>query len=107
MSNPHAKWTPPPSSIPSLAPDQRAKKPRRWFLIFFLVVQAIFLVFLVTGIASVSGGPEDCTYLTETECNDAHAAGATIGIGIIIAIWAAVDIILGVTYGIYRLVKGK
>lgn len=103
MTNPRApQWTPPP------APPPTKPKRRKAFLIFFLIVQGLFVIWLISGISSVSSGPEDCgIYLTQAECEEAFAAGAAIGTGLVIAIWAAVDIILGITYGIYRLVKDK
>ncbi|MCX5423676.1 hypothetical protein [Streptomyces sp. NBC_00078] len=36
-------------------------------------------------------------------CEDAGGAGTTIGVGLIIGLWAAVDAILGFTYVVYRL----
>lgn len=31
--------------------------------------------------------------------------GTAIGLGLVLALWAVVDIILGISYGIYRLCK--
>ncbi|MFD3939116.1 hypothetical protein ACFWSF_09270 [Streptomyces sp. NPDC058611] len=36
-------------------------------------------------------------------CQDAGDVGTAIGVGLIIALWAAVDVILGITYAVYRL----
>ncbi|MDI3421489.1 hypothetical protein [Streptomyces luteolus] len=36
-------------------------------------------------------------------CNNAESVGTAIGVGLVIVLWAAVDIIPGVTYAIYRL----
>lgn len=102
-TNPHAQWTPRPQS----PPEPTTKKPKRWFMWTFLAVQALFIIWLATGIAAVSGGPEDCTGLDAQTCQDAHDAGAAIGAGLILAVWAAVDIVLGVTYGIVRLSRRR
>ncbi|MFE9849069.1 hypothetical protein ACFYPN_09675 [Streptomyces sp. NPDC005576] len=32
-------------------------------------------------------------------------AGTAIGVGLVIAVWVAVDIILGITYGVCRLTR--
>lgn len=95
-------WIPPPT--PTQEPP---KKRRRWFMWTFLAVQILFILWLATGIAAVSGGPEDCTGLDAQTCQDAHDAGAAIGAGLILAIWAAVDTILGITYAIVRLARGR
>lgn len=80
-------------------------KRRKGFLVFFILLQALFLVWVLTGGISAQG--VGCEGLSAPDCEDAKAIGTTLGVGIIIAIWAAVDIIIGGTYAIYRLVKGK
>ncbi|GGQ56352.1 hypothetical protein Saso_70170 [Streptomyces asoensis] len=40
-------------------------------------------------------------------CEDASEVGTTIGVGLIIGLWAAVDIILGFTYVVYRLANRR
>ena len=35
--------------------------------------------------------------------NDAGNAGKAIGVGLVIVFWMVVDVILGITYGVYRL----
>ncbi|MFG2127615.1 hypothetical protein ACGFNV_07420 [Streptomyces sp. NPDC048751] len=82
------------------------KKRRRVFLWLFLAVQIAFLIWVITGAASGSGTPEDCRGLTGDDlklCEDAGDVGTTIGVGLIIGLWAAVDVILGFTYVVYRL----
>jgi hypothetical protein len=37
--------------------------------------------------------------------NDGGTAGMAIGVGLIIAFWVAVDGILGISYGIYKLAR--
>lgn len=71
---------------------------RHSFLIFFLAVQAIFMIWLVTG---VSSGDAHCAQ-NDYECQGGQV-GTGIGVFIILIVWFLVDMILGVTYGIYRL----
>ncbi|MFD8117114.1 hypothetical protein [Streptomyces microflavus] len=84
-------------------------KKRRVFLWFFLAVQALFIVWLITGVNSASGS-EDCGGLTGsalTDCESANDVGTVIGVGLIITLWAAVDVILGISYGIYRIARRR
>ncbi|MDX2938080.1 hypothetical protein [Streptomyces ipomoeae] len=70
----------------------------------------MFLIWLITGAASSSGTPEECRGLTGDDlklCEDANDVGTTIGVGLIIGLWAAVDIILGFTYVVYRLASRR
>src|SRR5690349_4566071 len=94
--NPHTKWTPRPPAPPE------PKKPRRWFMWTFLVVQLLFVIWILTGIVTVSEGPGDCSGLDDRTCMDAYTTGAAIGFGFVLAIWAAVDLVLGLTYLIIR-----
>ncbi|MDX3608943.1 hypothetical protein PV702_21375 [Streptomyces sp. FL06-04B] len=68
-------------------------------------VQIFFLVRPIIGIVSGSGTPEDCGTLDRRSCNDAENAGTAIGAGLIIVLWAGVDVILGITYAVYRLAR--
>lgn len=74
------------------ATDPPVKK-RRVFLWFFLAVQALFVLWLVVGLSTAN--PQ----------GDAEEVGTAIGAGIIVAVWVAVDFILGLTYLIYRLAR--
>ncbi|MFD5588301.1 hypothetical protein ACFWII_31425 [Streptomyces sp. NPDC127063] len=70
----------------------------------------MFLVWVITGATSGSGTPEDCRGLTGDDlrlCEDAGDAGTAIGVGLVIALWAAVDVILGFTYVVYRLASRR
>ncbi|MBK3631462.1 hypothetical protein JHN52_00510 [Streptomyces sp. MBT97] len=103
-------WAAPPQGPPAGSPHQggipQPKKRRRIFLWIFLVIQILFLVWVIAGAASGSGTPEDCRGLTGDNlklCEDADDVGTTIGVGLIIGLWAAVDVILGFTYVVYRL----
>ncbi|MDH6214822.1 hypothetical protein [Streptomyces pseudovenezuelae] len=69
-------------------------------------MQILFLIWVIAGAASGSGTPESCQGRTGARlslCNDASDVGTTIGVGLIIGLWAAVDLILGITYLIFRL----
>ncbi|MEU6540808.1 hypothetical protein [Streptomyces sp. NPDC047000] len=80
------------------------------FLWLFLAIQALFLIWVIAGAATGSGTPEDCQGLTGDEldlCNDASNVGTTIGVGLVIALWAAVDVILGFSYVVYRLASRR
>ncbi|WP_230194643.1 hypothetical protein [Streptomyces coriariae] len=70
----------------------------------------MFLIWVITGASTASGTPEDCRSLTGDDlklCEDASEVGTTIGVGLIIGLWAAVDVILGVTYVVYRLASRR
>ncbi|MGP4009213.1 hypothetical protein [Streptomyces sp. 4N124] len=103
---PSPEWEPRPEGAPPPAPDLKRKKPRRIFLWIFLAVQALFLIWIITGVNSANDDDPDCEGLTGDAlqlCQDAGDVGTAIGVGLIIGLWAAVDVILGITYGIYRL----
>lgn len=99
-----------PPGGPHHEPRPAPKKRRRVFLWIFLAVQVLFLVWVITGAASGSGTPEDCRGLTGDDlrlCEDAGDAGTVIGVGLVIGLWAAVDVILGFTYVVYRLASRR
>lgn len=73
----------------------------------FLAVQALFLVWVISGIAS-AGNTGDCGTLDRQTCQDAANTGTAIGVGIVIAFWAFVDVILGMIWLIVHFArKGK
>lgn len=109
---------PPPNGWPAppAASSYRAqstpppRKRRRAFLWVFLAVQVLFLCWVITGAASGSGTPAGCRGLTGddlTLCEDADDTGTAIGVGLVIALWAAADIILGLTYLVFRLARRR
>ncbi|WP_328495432.1 hypothetical protein OHS59_23820 [Streptomyces sp. NBC_00414] len=64
------------------------------------------MIWVITGIATGSGSSEGCEGLTGDSlklCEDAGDVGTTIGVGIVVGFWVAVDVILALTYLIYRL----
>jgi hypothetical protein len=99
------------------APAAKPRKKRRVFLWVFLAIQVIFLIWVIAGGASTGGGVHSETvaychahpsaYVSYQTClNDYSAAGkagTAIGVGLIIVFWFIVDVILGITYGVYRL----
>src|ERR1700735_4980760 len=88
------------------SPPQHRKR-RRVFPWVFLAVQALFVIWVIAGAASGHGAAANChqQYLTHAQCASASEAGTAIGVGIIIAFWVAVDVILGVCYGVWRLAR--
>jgi len=103
-----------------------SRKKRRVFLWVFLAVQALFIAWIIVGVATVHTGPTQAQltqgcynhnwyplFKSQADCvqhyggalRDAGNAGKAIGVGIIIAFWVAVDVILGISYGIYRLAR--
>lgn len=81
------------------------KRRRRIFLPLFLLVQAVFIVWIITGAMSGSGQPTDCGSLTAETCDAAQNAGTAIGVALIVVCWVVVDFLLAVGYVIYRLAK--
>lgn len=73
-------------------PDQ--KRRHRIFPWIFLAVQILFLVWVIWAANSVSSCPP--------QEQGACEVGTTIGTGLVIALWVAVDIILALTYLVFR-----
>jgi hypothetical protein len=70
----------------------------RVFTWVILVINVLFLIWVIAGGVSAS---KNCNGLTGSElqgCQAGTAVGASIGIGIIIFLWALVDVILGVLW---------
>lgn len=76
-------------------PEQRRK--HRVFPWIFLGIQILFLVWIIVGANSAGSCPEG----QEGACE----VGTVIGAGLVIALWVAVDIILGLTYMVFRLLR--
>lgn len=95
---------PPGYGQPQYAPPQPAARRHRVFPWIFLAIQALFIIWIISAIVSVHGTTVDCNeqYVTQSECTNAANAGAAIGVGIIIFLWALVDVILGVGYLVMR-----
>ena len=93
----------------------------------FLAIQVIFILWLITGLASKGSGPSVASqtasvcanggwqglFKSHTDCmkhyavalQDAGDAGKGIGAAIIIVFWMVVDVILGISYGVYKLAR--
>lgn len=92
---------------------------RNFFRYFFFAVQAIFLIWLITGLAGTSGSGasahaqaiHDCSgtqwhylYKSYNDCvthlGNGYSAASDVGkgvaVGLIIALWVAADVILGI-----------
>lgn len=70
-----------------------------WFIV---IVNALFLVWIITGVASVA---DECKGLSGDEleiCEAGTAIGAGIGVTVILVLWVIVDLILGVLWLVTR-----
>jgi hypothetical protein len=85
--------------------DVARTKRHHVFAWFFLAVQALFLFWVIAGANSTSTG--DCTGLSAQECHDATSTGTALGIGLVIALWIGVDLVLGVIRIIVLLSRRK
>ncbi|HWG02604.1 MAG TPA: hypothetical protein VG164_12260 [Trebonia sp.] len=105
------------------------KKKRRVFLWVFLIIQALFIIWIITGVASNPGGPSTAVqaahqcanggwqglFKSQADCqvhyahalNDATDAGKGIGVALIVVFWCVVDFLTGITYLIYRLARRR
>ena len=97
------------------------------FLWVFLGIQALFIALIIAGIATKPAGTTiaqqvaqqcrnggwqdlfksyaDCTKHYAVALNDATDTGKGIGVALIVVVWVVVDIILGISYGIYKLAR--
>jgi hypothetical protein len=80
---------------------------KRVFMWVFFAVQALFLIWVIGGSVSGHSAAVHChdQYLTHSQCASATNTGTAIGIGLVITFWAIVDVILGVSYGVYKLAR--
>jgi hypothetical protein len=104
--------------------QQAPHRRRRVFLWVFLAIQALFVIWIITAVATVHTGPTQAQlaqgcydhnwyplFKSQADCvqhyggalNAAGTAGKAIGVGLVIVFWMVVDVILGVSYGVYRL----
>lgn len=91
--------TDPETSPTSTNPAVRKK--RRVFRWVFLALQALFLVWIITGGHAAASSHCDPN-LSASACTAARQVGGGIGVLVIIFVWLAVDVILGVGYLIFR-----
>lgn len=100
--------------------EYKPYKPKKVFLWVFLATQAVFIIWLVVGLTgnAHSINPDTVAQcrtqaagmgMTQAQCltflGSAAKTGTAIGAGLIVVVWVVVDFFLGLTYGIYRLVK--
>lgn len=78
-----------------------ARKKRRIFRWIFLAIQALFLVWIITGGHAAASSHCDPN-LSAQACTAARQVGGGIGVLLIVFLWLAVDVILGVGYLIFR-----
>ena len=88
------------------------------FLWVFLAIQALFVIWVIATAASGGSIHSEAVaychahpdrYLPFAQCVSDYGGGAkagtAIGAGLIIVLWAVADIILGVSYGVWRLAR--
>lgn len=68
------------------------KKRHHVWLWIFLAIQALFLVWIITGVASSSA--TDCGTLSKAACTTATEAGTGIGVMLIVGFWFGVDVVM-------------
>lgn len=104
------------TTVPVIAPKPKKKRVFMWT---FLAIQVIFLIWVITGIASGHGtgssahqqalqycagdgwqglfkSYSDCVTHYGNGLNTAGEAGTAIGVGLIVVLWVVVDVILGI-----------
>lgn len=88
------------SDVRADLPGPPAQKNRfRWV---FLTVQAVFVLWIVVGIAGASGTPDNCGQIDTGVCNDLQTAGAAIGVAVVMFLWAFVDVIMLAVWLVFR-----
>jgi hypothetical protein len=70
-------------------------RPLTWVV---LVVQALFVIWLVAGVNAASSGSDCSASSYRDSCEAGQTIGTGIAIGIVIFLWALVDVILGVVW---------
>ena len=99
------------------AADPKPRKRRRVFMWTFLAIQALFLAWVIVGMATVHTGPShadlasacyhhnwwplfksqaDCVTHYGKALNDAGTIGKGIGLALVLGLWVVVDVILGI-----------
>jgi hypothetical protein len=95
----------------------KPRKRRRVFMWSFLAVQALFLTWVIVGMATIHTGPSHADlasacyhhnwwplFKSQADCithygkalNDAGTIGKGIGLALVLGLWVVVDIILGI-----------
>lgn len=74
-------------------PTETHKK-RRWPRYLFLAVNVLFLLWIILGSATNTHAT-NCQSLDQQTCQSAYDTGKAIGVGVIIFLWVAFDVIVG------------
>lgn len=111
-------WYPDPSGVPGQmrywsgagwtqhtaqsqgAPPAPPRRKRRIFTWVIVGVNVVFLLWIIAAVAS--SHPSNCGTLTQQDCATLYHAGEAIGVGLVVAFWAFVDVILGVIWLVTR-----
>ena len=99
-------WQPPyepPPRDPYAGFEPAPRKKKRIFMWFFLAVQILFLIWIITGINNV--GHSICDQMTAETCQNVKGAAGSIGVFIIVFFWMMVDFILAIGYGVYKMAR--
>lgn len=107
-------------------PPPRARKKRRVFLWIFLAIQALFIVWLVVGLATIHTAPTHAAlvsgcyhhnwfpiFKSQADCvthyggalNTAGTLGKGIGAVLVVSAWLITDVFLGIGYVVYKLAR--
>ena len=108
---------------------KRARRKKRVFMWVFLVVQLLFITWIIVGLATTGhtepsaaqmdrycapgSGSVLGLYHSRADCmnhyshvlSDAAGAGRGLGIAVVVLAWVVVDFLLAVPYAIYRLAR--
>jgi hypothetical protein len=105
-------------------PPTHVRKKRRIFLWVFLAIQALFVLWLVVGLATTNtaapasqvasacyhhawyplfSSQADCVKHFGGALTDAGDVGKAIGAGLIVLLWIAVDLLTVIPWAVYRL----
>lgn len=76
------------------------KKKRHIFRWVFLGIQVLFLIWIIIALSAT--GPACAPNLSVEACQAAQGDGTGIGVALHFGLWIAVDVILGITYLIFR-----
>ena len=118
-----------PTYMPQPWQPPAPRRKRRIFLWVFLAVQAVFIIWIVGGLASHPAGPtaaqqaaQECAnggwqvlFKSQADCqvhyahalNEAGNVGKGLGVAAIVIFWMVADFFLGLGYGIYRLASRR
>ena len=118
-----------PSQYAPAPGRQGPPRKRRVFLWVFLGIQVLFIIWIITGVASHPAGPsaaaqaaQQCAnggwqglFKSQADCqvhyahalSDAGNVGKGLAVAVIVIVWVVVDFFLGLGYGIYRLASRR